>query len=78
MATPTSIQTVADLGAVVRAARRAAGADQVNAAGLSGVGVRFFGDVERGKPTVRLDLVLQVLHRLGLEVWIVPRGHRPD
>lgn len=51
--------------------------DQATAAGLAGVGVRFLGDLERGKPTVQLGLALQVLDRLGLEAWIVPRGWRP-
>jgi HTH-type transcriptional regulator / antitoxin HipB len=62
---------------MVRAARQRAGADQATAAALAGVGVRFLGDLERGKPTVRLGLVLRVLERLGLEVWIAPRGWRP-
>lgn len=47
------------------------------AAGLAGVGTRFLGDLERGKPTVRLGLALQVLERLGLEVRIAPRGWEP-
>ena len=62
---------------MVRTARQRAGADQATAAALTGVGVRFLGDLERGKPTVRLGLVLRVLERLGLEVWIAPRGWRP-
>jgi hypothetical protein len=74
---PARMRTVEDLGRVVRAVRRRAGADQASAAGLAGVGTRFFGDIERGKPGVRLGLVLRVLDRLGLEVWIAPRGWRP-
>ncbi|HVK86716.1 MAG TPA: helix-turn-helix domain-containing protein [Kofleriaceae bacterium] len=74
---PTAIRSTRELGNLVRRARRAEGLDQEGAAGFAGVGVRFFGDVERGKLTVRLGLVLQVLHRLGLEVWIAPRGWRP-
>lgn len=71
------IQTPADLGRIVRETRKFSDADQTTAAGVAGVGVRFLGDLERGKPTVRLGLVLQVLHRLGLEIWIAPRGTRP-
>ena len=71
------ITTVADLAEAVRTSRVASGTDQITAAGLSGVGVRFFGDLERGKSTVRLGLVLRVLSRLGLELWVVPRGQRP-
>lgn len=76
-ATPKQIRTSADVGAVVRASRLEQGVDQVTTAGLSGVGVRFLGELERGKSTLRLALVLQVLERLGLDVWIVPRGQRP-
>lgn len=73
---PTQIRTVLELGAIVRAIRKESGADQIRAAGLAGVGVRFLGDLERGKANVRLGLVLRVLDRLGLEVWISPRGRR--
>lgn len=74
---PTQVRSPADVGAIVRDARVQQGVDQANTAGLSGVGVRFLGELERGKPTLRLGLVLQVLGRLGLDVWIVPRGQRP-
>ena len=73
----SKVSTAAEVGALVRAARQASGADQATAAGLAGVGTRFLGDVERGKPSVRLGLVLAVLDRLGLEVWIAPRGWKP-
>jgi len=70
------VRTPEDLGGIVRSFRKESGADQVRAAGLAGVGVRFLGDLERGKPNLRLGLVLRVLERLGLEVWIAPRGRR--
>jgi y4mF family transcriptional regulator len=72
----TKVRTPKDLGAIVRAIRREAGIDQAKAAGLAGVGTRFLGDVERGKPTLRLGLVLQVLDRLGLELTIARRSGR--
>lgn len=80
MVTPHSerVRTVADLGRVARAARVATGLEQAVAAGLAGVGPRFLSELERGKETVRLGLVLQVLERLGLELWVVPRGTRPE
>lgn len=74
---PTRVQTPEELGKLVRGARNASAADQATAAGLAGVGIRFLGDLERGKPNVRLGLALQVLSRLGLEVWIAPRGWKP-
>ena len=73
----TKISSSRDLGAVVRAIRAEAGLDQATAAGMAGVGTRFLGDLERGKPTLRLDLVLRVLERLGLELNVDRRGRKP-
>lgn len=72
------IRDVEDLGRAVRAARMTARLDQVTAAGLLGVGPRFLGELERGKPTLRIGLVLQVLERLGLELCLTPRGTSDD
>jgi y4mF family transcriptional regulator len=74
---PIRVRAVETIGELVRTVRKQAGADQATAAGLAGVGIRFFGDLERGKPTLRLGMVLSVLDRLGLELWIAPRGWRP-
>jgi HTH-type transcriptional regulator / antitoxin HipB len=69
--------TPGEIGEIVRVTRKSGGLDQSTAAGLAGVGVRFLGDLERGKSSTQLGLTLQVLDRLGLEVWIAPRGWRP-
>lgn len=74
---PLRIKTPSELGDVIREARKKAELDQETTADLIGVGPRFLGEVERGKPTVRLGLVLKVLERLGLEVWVSPRGWKP-
>jgi HTH-type transcriptional regulator / antitoxin HipB len=74
----TKVTTAKDVGAIVRAVRQEAGLDQVKAAGLAGVGTRFLGDIERGKSTLRLGLVLQVLERLGLELTIARRATGRD
>ena len=65
------------LGGLIRQKRKGLGRTQVNIAGLSGVGVRFLSELERGKPTMELGKAFKVLQRLGLEVWIVPRGVEP-
>lgn len=72
------IHSVRDLGATIRTARKQAGLEQKDAAGLAGVGLRFLSDLERGKPTVRMDKVLQVLDVLGLELTVRPRRSRYD
>ena len=74
---PTRIRTAEELGSVIRSARRKTELDQETTADLIGVGPRFLGEVERGKPSARLGLVLKVLERLGLEVWISTRGWKP-
>lgn len=47
------------------AARTRLGLTQAQLALAAGVGVRFVLELEAGKPTVRLDSVLKVLHALG-------------
>lgn len=65
------------LGRLVRQRRKKSGVTLAQAAGLSDVGVRFLHELEHGKRTASLGKVLQVLDRLGLEVWVVPRGAPP-
>ena len=72
--TSTKSDSLETLGARVRDARKRQGLDQVTAAGLCGVSPRWLGELERGKENQRIGLVLQVLGRLGLEVWVGPRG----
>ena len=57
--------TPAEIGRIVRAARRAQGLRQDQLAGAAGVGVRFLSELERGKKTVRLEKVIAVLDALG-------------
>lgn len=67
--------TLADIGSVVRAARRSQGLRQDQLAGAAGVGVRFLSELERGKTTVRLGKVLSVLEALGCSLHIeAPRA----
>ncbi|MDR5698978.1 helix-turn-helix transcriptional regulator [Agromyces aerolatus] len=55
-----------ELGTRLRARRRELGLSQHELADLADVSVRFVGDLERGKSTVRLAHVLAVVHALGL------------
>lgn len=54
-----------DLGEYIRERRRQYNLTQVDLAERSGVGVRFVRDLERGKMTVQLDKVNQVLELFG-------------
>jgi y4mF family transcriptional regulator len=64
--------TVEELGTVVRQARLARGLRQDQLAAAAGVGLRFLVELERGKPTVRLDKVFAVLNALGCRVDVTP------
>lgn len=64
----------AEIGRIVRQARKHAGIRQAQAAALCRVGTRFLSDLENGKPTLRLDKVLQVLKGFGLRVIIKRKG----
>lgn len=64
--------TIDEIGAVVRQARLAQGLRQDQLAAAAGVGLRFLVELERGKPTVRLDKVLAVLSALGCRLDVTP------
>lgn len=62
------IEIPLDLGRSVRAARRRRGLRQEDLALGAGTGMRFIGELERGKPTVQLAPTLRVLHALGVSL----------
>ena len=66
------ILTSADIGAIVRTARKAQNLRQDELAGAAGVGLRFIVDVEAGKPTAQIGKTLQVLEALGCALEITP------
>lgn len=59
------IDTPAALGLAARTARKQLGLTQPQLALAAGVGVRFVVELEAGKPTLRLENILRVLHALG-------------
>ena len=59
-----------DLGQAVRSARQRLGLTQPRLALAAGVGVRFIVELEAGKPTLRLEHVLRVVHSLGGTLYI--------
>ena len=75
---PLLASTPARFGAALKAERKRNKATLATAAGLSDVGIRFLLELEHGKPTCELGKAMQVAERLGLELWLVPRGQRPD
>jgi HTH-type transcriptional regulator / antitoxin HipB len=61
------------LAAALRQRRRALGLTQEDLAGVARTGTRFIGELESGKPTVRLAEVFRVLDALGLRLGIEER-----
>lgn len=64
------------LAPVIVGRRRALGLGQEELAELAGVSVRFIRALEHGKPSVRLDKVLDLLDVLGLELDVRVRSSR--
>jgi y4mF family transcriptional regulator len=69
--------TPEQIGNVVRLARVSQRLRQDQLAAAAGVGVRFLIELERGKPTVRLEKVLAVLNALGCHLEITPPLNPP-
>lgn len=63
--TSTLINTPTALGHAALNARKQLGLTQPQLALAAGVGVRFIVELEAGKPTLRLETILKVLHALG-------------
>jgi HTH-type transcriptional regulator/antitoxin HipB len=70
--------TAQELGSLIRKTRTDLGLNQDQLAAAAGVGLRFLIELERGKPTVRLDKTLSILDALGLTLAVRPRNARAD
>lgn len=68
------VRSAAELGSLARRQRQLLGLKQEEVAGLGNTGNRFMVDLERGKPTLQLQMALDVLDLLGLEVVIQPKS----
>jgi DNA-binding XRE family transcriptional regulator len=71
------ISTAEELGRIIRHKRKEIGVRQEIAAGMAGVGTKFLSQLENGKETAELGKTLQVLRKMGLEVYIFPRSADP-
>ncbi|HQU41498.1 MAG: hypothetical protein B7Z74_00610 [Deltaproteobacteria bacterium 21-66-5] len=66
------------IGEFVRERRKAAGLSQRELGELARVGTRFISELERGKPSVRLQVVNQVLAVFGKTLGIVAAPKQDD
>lgn len=62
----------------IKDSRKKNGLSQEDLAFKSGVGLRFLRELERGKTTVRLDKVNDVLKMFGKEVGVVDKERNYD
>jgi HTH-type transcriptional regulator/antitoxin HipB len=74
MSSSVSVTTPDELGAALKAARIARGLRLEDLALAAGVGRRFLGELERGKPTVRLAETLRVAEALGVSISVSDRN----
>jgi y4mF family transcriptional regulator len=65
-----------EIGFLIRQERKKQKLTQEQLAALAGVGVRFIREVEHGKLTCQLALVLQVMQTLGLKLGIKTPDNR--
>ena len=66
----TRVRTSQELGALITQVRQSQALLQSDVAGLAGTGNCFIDDLERGKPTLQLQKVLDTLDLMGLEVVV--------
>ena len=73
-----AISSADDLAQFVRKHRKSLGMTQVDLAGACGLGPRFVGDLERGKPTCEIGKTLHLLTMLGIELTAITRADHND
>ncbi len=73
MSDTPKVRNLAALASAFRTRRKALGLSRENLAALAGCSVRFIHTLENGKPTLRLDKILDVGAVLGLELAAVVR-----
>ena len=62
------IRKMDDVAEIVRRTRKSQKISQTVLSQASNVGLRFVGDIERGKPTIQFDKLMAVLTSLGIAV----------
>lgn len=64
----TPIYDAQQLGELIRSRRRELGLTQTEVAEVANTNLRLISELERGKPTARLENVMRVLATLGIEL----------
>lgn len=61
------------LGKAIKAARGSKNMTQKDLANVTGTSVKFICDVERGKETVQVDKIFDLLRALSLQVYVTDK-----
>lgn len=70
------VTSTQDLGKLLKRVRKSSGITQASLSGIANWGGRFIGDVEAGKPTVRAQMLFDLIGWLGLEIVIRKRASK--
>lgn len=71
-----AVKKTSDISILVRKLRHQKGLSQEKASALTGVGRRFFSELERGeKESLDLGKVLQVLRKFGVKLTLEAKIH---
>jgi HTH-type transcriptional regulator / antitoxin HipB len=68
-----TVGTPRDYGRRLRARRRELRLSQTEVADAIGVNRRVIGELESGKPTVRLEIAIDAARAIGLDLELTPR-----
>jgi len=74
MSTAQTFVSVAELGVLIRQARKVQALRLQDAAGLCGVSMRFLSELENGRESCSMGRVLQVCRTLGIDLLACRRG----
>ncbi len=72
------IKTPADIGALIKDARLKAGLSQHDLAQMLKTSQGWVSEIERGKPTAELGMVLKAINVLGINLDSRPAGVQPS
>ena len=71
-----TISSTQELGQFLKQVRKSQQITQATLSGMANWGGRFIGDVESGKPTVRAQMLFDLIGWLGQEIVIRKKGSK--
>ncbi len=72
----THLEISKELGSTIKKCRKNLRLSQTELADLAGVSLNYISQLEKGKPKIQLDKLLDVLGILGLELEVKPGNSR--